>query len=63
MIYATCLLALEFIYGLKLKSNELPEFVEIGLIKHEFPFLHLCIKVILLTIVISSLFFLFENIF
>ena len=45
VIYSTCLLGLEFIYGLQLKSYELPEYVEIGLVKHEFPFLHLCIKV------------------
>ena len=42
--YAISLLILEFIYGLRLNSGELPEFKEIGLEKHELPIVHLAIK-------------------
>ncbi|CAF0784140.1 unnamed protein product [Brachionus calyciflorus] len=44
VFYSKSLLILEFVYGLKLNSSELPEFKEIGLVKHEIPFAHLAIK-------------------
>ncbi len=48
VFYSVCLLLLEFIYGLRLNSTELPEYKEVGLVKHEIPFIHLSIKSALL---------------
>jgi hypothetical protein len=45
VLYSTGLLCLEFIYGLKLNGKELPEFKQIGLVKHEIPFVHIAVKV------------------
>lgn len=44
VFYSLCLLCLEFIYGLQLNSKELPEYKEIGLVKHDIPFFHLALK-------------------
>lgn len=44
VIYCVSLLILEYIYGLQLNKNELPEFKQIGLVRHDIPFLHLSIK-------------------
>lgn len=43
--YSIVLLCLEFIYGLQFTSTELPEFKEIGLVRHVTPFADLSIKV------------------
>jgi hypothetical protein len=44
VIYCVSLFVLEYIYGLQLNKNELPEFKQIGLVRHAIPFLHLSIK-------------------
>lgn len=44
--YSICLLCLEFIYGLQLNNYEMPEYEEIGLVKHNVPFYDLAKKVI-----------------
>ncbi len=48
MIYCVSLLFLEYIYGLELNSIELPEFKEIGLVRHDIPFFSLAVKNFLL---------------
>lgn len=47
--YSIGLLLLEFIYGLNLTDAELPEFKQIGLVEHQVPFVHLCVKAALLS--------------
>ncbi len=44
VVYCVSLLILEYIYGFQLNNKELPEFKQIGLVRHELPFLHLSIK-------------------
>ena len=48
VVYSVALFCLEFIYGLQLDSLELPEYKEIGLVRHQVPFLHLATKVFMI---------------
>ncbi len=52
------LICLEFIYGLQLTKNEMPDYEEIGLVRHNVPFFDLLKKVIKLknyTVKLSNL--------
>ena len=53
--YSAGLLFLEYIYGLDLTGAELPEYKEIGLIKHQTPVVHLATKTCLLTFLLLTL--------
>jgi hypothetical protein len=46
--YSIVLICLEFIYGLQLTKNEMPDYEEIGLVRHNVPFFDLLKKVIIL---------------
>ena len=45
VFYATCLILLEYIFGLNLEDKELPQYDHIGLVRHDYPFPHLLLKV------------------
>jgi hypothetical protein len=56
--YSIVLICLEFIYGLQLTKNEMPDYEEIGLVRHNVPFFDLLKKVIKLknyTVKLSNL--------
>ncbi len=58
MSYSIVLICLEFIYGLQLTKNEMPDYEEIGLVRHNVPFFDLLKKVIKLknyTVKLSNL--------
>ena len=46
--YSIVLICLEFIYGLQLTTNEMPDYEEIGLVRHNVPFFDLMKKVTVL---------------
>ncbi|XP_077982492.1 piezo-type mechanosensitive ion channel component 2-like [Glandiceps talaboti] len=51
VIYAECLLIIGYVYGLNLSDSELPtegtvNYKDIGLVKHEFPCVHIAVKIL-----------------
>ena len=45
VFYATCLVLLEYVFGLNLEDEELPQYDHIGLVRHSYPLPHLLLKV------------------
>jgi hypothetical protein len=55
VFYSVSLLCLEFIYSLDLTLSELPEYKEIGLVRHQIPILNLAVKTGLLACLLLTL--------
>lgn len=55
VFYSTCLFFLEFIYGLSILPTDLPEYIEIGLVRHDTPVIHLAVKAGLISCLLLSL--------
>ncbi|XP_065187003.1 piezo-type mechanosensitive ion channel component 1-like isoform X2 [Sycon ciliatum] len=61
VFYSASLVIMEYVYGLNLTDKELPQYEDVGLVRHPYPFGHLLLKVLFFCVVLIPMYYFFSE--